>query len=121
MSFIIGALSEFVSNVIVLFFIEKFRIGRRSFTIVSTYVVGVLCLIHGFGMYFGAKENIVFAILARIEQGVNIAMYSVVLIYIVELFPTVLRTTALGFTGLAGEIGSTLAPQLGLLVSLNQK
>jgi len=42
--------------------------------------------------------------------------YAIIFVYATELFPTVLRGTAIGFASVFGRFGSTIAPIIGKLM-----
>eukprot|EP00958_Prasinococcus_capsulatus_P006946 scaffold647_cov411-Prasinococcus_capsulatus_cf.AAC.5 len=84
------------------------RLGRR-FALGSGLVVGALCMV---GMTVGDWRSIdgllrTFAFLAKFALQVS---FGTVLVYTVELFPTVLRSFGLGSCSFAATMGGVVAP-----------
>lgn len=74
-------------------------------------VGGVSCLlIMAVGQVSAAKT-----VLAMVGKLCISAVFSLVFLYTGELFPTSVRTTAMGVSSVASRIGAMLAPQLGLI------
>lgn len=94
--------------------------GRRNSLITYFYISSVLCLILA-GFTFVEMDDymvvVVQGIVALLAKGISIGTLATIFIYGAELFPTVLRSTAMGIVGLAARVASMIAPSFTLLVS----
>ena len=57
--------------------------------------------------------------MALIGKAAVVSCFCSIFIYTSEIFPTVIRTVAVGACAFFGRVGSLLAPQILLLVSEN--
>lgn len=103
------------------FFGFSSRLGRRYSMILLQYLIALFCLVLG-GLTFVTDEmpwkSFTIVVLTIIGKGFTAATSGGQFLFTVELFPTVLRVSAIGFLGLMGRIGSQIAPQFLLLVRL---
>ena len=92
---------------------------RRSFSMHRyLHSIDVLWLIHS---YFSGNWLDVEALataLALTGKASVVSCFCIIFIYSSELFPTVIRTVGMGCCAFWGRVGSLLAPQILLLVSI---
>ncbi|XP_041980241.1 organic cation transporter protein-like [Aricia agestis] len=112
-NFALNMLMEVVASLLIVMSLERF--GRKR-SIFSAYLVcGFACVTPYFvshgntvtGLYFVGKLAISFA-------------YNSLYVFVAELFPTAVRSSALAACSLVGRAGSALAPQTPLLAPTTQ-
>jgi len=100
----LSGLVEIPSHIVAQFAVDI--IGRRT-TLMS------LMSLSGFGAFISGflkgKQRIFFALVGRF--GIS-GSFNVVYLYTTELFPTIVRSAALGSCSMIGRIGSISAPQV---------
>ncbi len=100
--------------------------GRKPTMVTLFAVGGVSCILAGIishGVYLCYNSSftvdIIVIVLAMTGKMCVAAVFAVVYNYSAEIFPTVVRQTGTGFSSVCARIGSLLAPQIRLLVSLD--
>ncbi|CAH2238401.1 organic cation transporter-like protein [Pararge aegeria] len=81
-------------------------IGRKTILIIFNFICA-LCL---FILAFIPEGNVGSVILASIGEVASFINFVVVYLYCTELFPTVVRNAAIGFSSMMARVGSMLAP-----------
>jgi len=89
------------------------RIGRKTVLGSSQLLAGITCIIAG----LITSENlrwlqITFALIGKFGAS---ASFAIVFVYTAEMFPTEIRSTAVGASSLCGRIGGIIAPQIAML------
>lgn len=80
-------------------------LGRRA-TVASTHFVCGACLI----VMSLVPSGPIAVILACVGVGSSMITFSTVYLYSTELFPTVVRNAAVGFSSMTARVGSMVAP-----------
>ncbi|KRZ21263.1 Organic cation transporter protein [Trichinella pseudospiralis] len=109
LSFIIGGFLELPFLVVVLLAIN--RIGRRWMLIVGFVLCASLML---FTLVVPAEYKIIKLLLVLLAKSALASVYAINYTYTSELFPTVLRNTAMGLCSMIGRIGSFAASYFAL-------
>lgn len=115
--FAISASFDLVAYVITYFILIKF--GRRIPLSIYLILSGCVCIvagavsmpIHKNGSWTGPTKFT----LILFGKGLIVSSFAVIYLYTVEIFPTVLRGTGLGYCEISSKIGSLIAPQILLL------
>ncbi|KAL3503364.1 hypothetical protein ACH5RR_037813 [Cinchona calisaya] len=104
---LLNALAEMPAFLLTAIFLDKF--GRKPLAIVTQWFSGLFCvtgcLIKWFGLF--KVVQMICGILGIFGMA---GTYNLLFIYTVELFPTVVRSAALGCAVQAGQMGAILAP-----------
>lgn len=108
---ILSALVEMVSYAFAQVSVEK--VGRKHTLMFLLSVAGAGCLVSGFTT--GGGQTAV-ALVGRFGIA---AAFNMVFLYTTELFPTVVRSAALGTCSLVARLGGIIAPQIILLQTLS--
>lgn len=109
LNFFLSGLVEFPGYTIVLLFLD--RLGRKRLHCICMIVGGLTCLSTIFTILFGGKElQALTTTLAMIGKLGAAAAFAIIYIYSAELFPTVVRNSALGASSCVGRIGNIAAP-----------
>jgi len=91
--------------------------GRKPVLVISQIIAGVTCIAAGF---FTADSvswlQITLVIIGKLGAT---AGFAVVFVYTAEMYPTEIRSTAVGISSLCGRIGGIIAPQIESLSSVN--
>lgn len=117
LNFLIGTFIE-VAGVLVAFFLLT-RLGRRITVIVMFYTITGFYLAFGFAILIedpGTVVQVLISTFALVGKGLATGLVGGIHIFVAELFPTYIRTSANGIGGFSGRFGSLSAPQLILLV-----
>ncbi|KAK7108455.1 hypothetical protein V1264_016193 [Littorina saxatilis] len=115
-NFLIMAVLETIGFAVPTFLLD--RVGRKPVYCVSILVAGLACVISLFPVMFGAPEWAVIALCMTGRLFVCTA-YGVIYVYGAELFPTVIRASAMGTGVTVSRVGSLISPYLadvGILV-----
>ncbi|XP_071956854.1 organic cation transporter protein-like [Antedon mediterranea] len=108
-AFMLSGLVEIPARIFSIFSIDRF--GRRPMLAIVILSGGACCLITVFiepGMY-----RVMVAMGGKFSFT---AAFGIVYVYSAELFPTPLRTTAMGLASMAGRMGSIISP-MALVIS----
>ena len=100
----LSGLVEIPSHIVAQFAVDI--IGRRTTLMSMMSLSGFGAFISGF---LKGKQRIFFALVGRF--GIS-GSFNVVYLYTTELFPTIVRSAALGSCSMIGRIGSISAPQV---------
>lgn len=93
------------------------RVGRRWTLCLSMIVAGIVCLLSELTPDTGSSNTIRLLLLFVGKCAISVSFY-VLYVYTTELYPTFLRQSLMGMCSAFGFIGSMLAPQTPLLVSV---
>ena len=104
---LLNAVGEMPTFVITAVLLGKF--GRKPLTVATMWFSGFFCLMGSLMKNFGVWKilRMVCGVLAVSGMA---GTYNLLYIYTTELFPTVVRNTALGFTTQTAQMGAMLAP-----------
>jgi hypothetical protein len=108
---IYSALVEMVSYAFAQVSVEK--VGRKHTLMFLLIVAGAGCFVSGFTA--GGAQTAV-ALVGRFGIA---ASFNMIFLYTTELFPTVVRSAALGTCSLVARLGGIIAPQIILLQTLS--
>ncbi|KAJ8002193.1 hypothetical protein DPEC_G00177280 [Dallia pectoralis] len=86
--------------------------GRRNGQAWSLIMTGTLI---GLNTVIPTEHSLVRTCIAVVGKGFSEAAFTTAFLYTAELFPTVVRQCALGYTSFLGRIGGSLAPMFLLL------
>lgn len=111
--FIMG-LVEIPSYVITVYLMD--RLGRRSLTAVEMILGGLCCIVAAVCSGGAASTTFVF-----IGKFLIASSFAIIYNYSAELFPTVIRNSAMGLGAMCARTSGALTPLLILLDSLNPK
>eukprot|EP00092_Neocalanus_flemingeri_P029890 GFUD01032455.1.p1 GENE.GFUD01032455.1~~GFUD01032455.1.p1 ORF type:complete len:556 (+),score=67.08 GFUD01032455.1:172-1839(+) len=103
---IVSAILEILANVLTIF--SFIYAGRRLSVCISMFIGG-FCLI----IIPAVSATIGKTILAQIGRFTITGSFSMVFVYAVEIFPTVVRNVGLGSSSMFARIGSIIAPYIG--------
>ncbi|XP_074518250.1 solute carrier family 22 member 7-like [Halichoeres trimaculatus] len=92
------------------FFLEK--LGRRPGEMSALLLTG-LCLF--INMFVPAGQWVVRTVVGVIGKAMSEASFTVIFLYTTELFPTVVRQNALGYTSFLARLGVSISPLIILL------
>ena len=106
---LLNAVGEMPAFVITTVLLGKFNFGRKPLTVATMWFSGFFCLIASLMKNVGVWKilRMVCGVLAVSGMA---GTYNLLYIYTTELFPTVVRNTALGFTTQTAQMGAMLAP-----------
>ncbi|KAL9873205.1 organic cation transporter protein isoform X1 [Glossina fuscipes] len=114
MLFIMG-LVEFPSYIVIVFILD--RLGRRSIT--STLMIaGGLCCIVAANMAQGSSASTAVVMMGKLFIA---GSFAVIYNYSAELFPTVVRNSAMGLGSMCARLSGALTPLITLLDSFDPK
>lgn len=113
MLFIMG-LVELPSYVITVYLMD--RLGRRSLTVVEMIVGGVCCIIAATSTNGSVSIAFVFA-----GKFLIASSFAIIYNYSAELFPTVIRNSAMGLGAMCARTSGALTPLITLLDSFDPK
>ena len=108
---ILSALVEMVSYAFAQVSVEK--VGRKHTLMFLLTVAGFGCLVSGFST---GGARIAVALVGRFGIA---ASFNMIFLYTTELFPTVVRSAALGTCSLVARLGGIIAPQIILLQTVS--
>ncbi|XP_069101860.1 organic cation transporter protein-like [Argopecten irradians] len=115
LNFFFISLAELVGFLSLLFVLDRF--GRRPVYIVSVVSAGVFCICTVFPVIYGSPETQWIAILLATTGKVGAsAAFATVLLFSAELFPTVIRNSAMGAASFCARVGGMLSPYIVDLV-----
>lgn len=101
---------ELPSMVAVYFLLEKF--GRRS-SLAGTMIFTGLCLL--INTFVSKDKWVIRSVVAVLGKASSVTSYTVVILYINELYPTVVRQNGLGFNAFVAQLAVAISPLIGLL------
>nr|XP_039273590.1 organic cation transporter protein-like [Styela clava] len=108
---LLGGVCEIASCVIVILTMDRF--GRRPIVSIGFLLGGISCILSTVCNYFSSdiKElgyvGLALALLGKLAVS---GVFAVIYNYTAELFPTVVRATAIGCGSMAARIGSLMSP-----------
>lgn len=94
------------------------RVGRKKTLSRSMIVAGIVCFLTEISPSTDNSSVIRLSLFFIGKCAISVSFY-VLYVYTTELFPTKLRQSLMGFCSACGFIGSMLAPQTPLLVSIH--
>nr|XP_026692288.1 solute carrier family 22 member 21-like isoform X2 [Ciona intestinalis] len=103
----LAAAVEIPAYAIVILALKK--IGRKSFVFGSLVCTGVFCGAVPYIDIVSTKGAIASAMIGKLCVA---ACFSVIYLYCAELFPTPIRTTAVGLCSMSARVGAIVAPYL---------
>merc|ERR1719348_2026226 len=111
LNFALGSLIEIPSYIAVLALMDI--IGRKPIFSGSLLLTGASCVVVG---YLAGEEGVdgVKTVLAMSGKFFASGTFAIVYMYTAELYPTLIRSTAVGSCSLMARIGGMLAPQITL-------
>jgi len=89
------------------------RLGRKPVLGLSQILAGVTCI--GAGLITSQRLRWLQISLALVGKFGATASFAVVFVYTAEMFPTEIRSSAVGASSLCGRVGGILAPQIASL------
>eukprot|EP00092_Neocalanus_flemingeri_P029516 GFUD01032052.1.p1 GENE.GFUD01032052.1~~GFUD01032052.1.p1 ORF type:complete len:317 (-),score=69.35 GFUD01032052.1:68-1018(-) len=92
------------------------RLGRKPVLGLSQILAGVTCI--GAGLITSESLRWLQITLALVGKFGATASFAVVFVYTAEMFPTEIRSSAVGASSLCGRVGGILAPQIASLSSV---
>jgi len=107
MNFGMAGVVELPAYIICMVILNK--VGRRWPLIISMYIGGIACILSGVLPEDMVTVKVVLAMVGKF--GIT-ASYGVIYLMTVELFPTVIRNSAMGVASMSSRIGGVIAPQL---------
>jgi len=110
-SFIISSLVEIPAYVIVLLFMDLW--GRKPLFSLSLIASGFICIACGL-----LEEGTARTTLAMIGKFFASSCFALVYMYTAELYPTTIRSSAVGVCSLMARIGGISAPQIAINLPL---
>ncbi|GAB1598281.1 organic cation transporter protein-like, partial [Argonauta hians] len=114
LNFSLGAMVEFPAYLFCILFLD--RLGRKKLQILTMVIGGVSCLATVLPIILGNESHqwlvLLFAMIGKL--GIT-SSFGVVYLFGCELFPTVLRNSAMGLFSTCGRIGAVLAPYIAEL------
>eukprot|EP00095_Tigriopus_kingsejongensis_P002789 maker-scaffold728_size105512-snap-gene-0.21 protein:Tk02789 transcript:maker-scaffold728_size105512-snap-gene-0.21-mRNA-1 annotation:"hypothetical protein LOTGIDRAFT_108247" len=110
-NFILSAVIEIPSYIFVVLVMDGF--GRKTILVFCQVLAGVTCI----GAGFAAQDWLVTTLTLAGKFGAS-ASFSIVYLYTAELYPTILRNSAVGTCSMMARIGSIVAPLLAGLTPL---
>ncbi|XP_064411384.1 solute carrier family 22 member 7-like [Latimeria chalumnae] len=106
---VFGAI-EFPAKLAIYFLLD--RIGRRHCVGWMLILTGILL---GVNIFVPNGLDIVRSVFGILGKGFSEAAFFSIIIYTVELYPTVIRQNGIGYTAVLARIGGSVAPLLSLL------
>jgi len=89
------------------------RLGRKPVLGYSQLLAGVTCIAAGFVTSPGLRWlQITLSLIGKFGAT---ASFAIVFVYTAEMFPTEIRSTAVGASSLCGRVGGIIAPQIAML------
>ncbi|GAB1602962.1 organic cation transporter protein-like, partial [Argonauta hians] len=112
LSSFLSSIAEIPAYVILLFTLD--RLGRKPLYCVSTILSGIACIVSGIAQVWGKGMPWISSALALIGKFAISSSFAIIFNLTTELFPTVVRNSALGISSSIGRIGSMVAPYIML-------
>ncbi|XP_071115287.1 organic cation transporter protein-like [Haliotis cracherodii] len=113
-NFFISSVAELVGHVASLLLLD--RIGRKSFLCTTMILGGLCCTATILPVLYGDVSLSWLTIaLALTGRGFAVASFDVIWLYSSELFPTVIRNSALAAANIFGRAGGTISPYIANL------
>ena len=103
-AFILSAIVEVPSYFVAAYLIDYW--GRKPLTAFSLLLAGVTCIPAGFA---SGTLQLILVLIGKFGAS---AAFSLIYVYTAELFPTEVRSTALGLCSMMARIGGVAAPQV---------
>ena len=103
-SFILSAIVEIPSYIIAVFVVDLW--GRKPFCAFCLLLSGVCCIPSGYAQ--GTFQTVLVLIGKFGASGA----FAVIYLYTAELYPTAIRSSALGLCSMMARIGGIAAPQV---------
>lgn len=116
----LNAVMEAPASIFVIFVLD--RTGRRGLISACMMIGGVCCIFAaGITGATGELANIIRITIVLVGKSCVAASFAAVYNYTAELFPTVVRNTAVGIGSMCARLSSTLTPMIFLLDSLDPR
>ena len=112
--FVMG-LVELPSYVLTVYLMD--RMGRRSLTALNM-ILGGICCITAANLVMGSTESTAFVVVGKFLIA---SSFAIIYNYSAELFPTVVRNSALGIGAMCARTSGALTPLITLLDSFDPK
>ncbi|XP_045483706.1 organic cation transporter protein-like isoform X2 [Harmonia axyridis] len=112
--FIMGII-ELPADLLVVIFLD--RMGRRFITSFNMIISGLCCVL-AVAFTIGSLTSNILVYLGKFTIA---ASFSAIYIYSAELFPTMIRNSAMGFASMCARISGSLTPFITLLDSFDPK
>ncbi len=112
LNFFLMGLVEAPSYLVAIYLVRLF--GSRRVLLASTLAAGLFCWATPLATAYHPNLGVAAALVGKFAVT---ASYSLVYVYTTEVFPTVVRTIALGSGGVVARFGSMSAPYLGALTA----
>ncbi|CAI9729433.1 organic cation transporter protein-like isoform X1 [Octopus vulgaris] len=112
LSSFLSGLAEIPAYIILLFTLD--RLGRKPLYCTSTILSGIACIVSGFAHVWGKDLPWISTTLALVGKFAISSSFAIIFNLTTELFPTVVRNSALGLSSSVGRVGSMLAPYIML-------
>eukprot|EP00048_Salpingoeca_helianthica_P018908 m.243494 g.243494 ORF g.243494 m.243494 type:complete len:496 (+) comp27852_c0_seq1:62-1549(+) len=109
-NFTLAGLVEIPSFVLAYWAIERPQLGRRLSLLASFLVTGATCLL--VPVLWHAPRSLLLSAALVGKLGAS-AAFTIIYIYAVEVFPTVVRSAGVGLCATASRVGSLAVPFLG--------
>ncbi|GFO13865.1 hypothetical protein PoB_004037000 [Plakobranchus ocellatus] len=112
LNFFLSGVAELVAYVFCFLFLDI--AGRKLLLCLSMFLGGIACLATMFPVMYGGEdvEWLIVALSLVGKFGITSA-FAVIYVYSAELFPTVMRNSAIGLCSFTARIGGILAPYIG--------
>ncbi|KAM0729598.1 Organic cation transporter protein [Formica fusca] len=116
----LNAVMEAPASIFIIFTLD--RTGRRCLVSAFMMIGGVCCIFAaGITGVTGDLANIIRITIVLVGKSCVAGSFAVVYNYTAELFPTVVRNTAVGIGSMCARLSSTLTPMIFLLDSLDPR
>ncbi|XP_062334637.1 solute carrier family 22 member 7-like isoform X1 [Osmerus eperlanus] len=110
------AFIEMPGKIGVFYFLKK--IGRKPGQVWTLLLTGLCLLI---SMWIPKDMREFSAIVSIIGKGLSEGSFTIIYLYTIELFPTVVRQNGLGYTAFVARLGVSIAPLIFLLEDVWQR
>lgn len=111
--FFLSGLADLPGHLLVILIVDK--TGRRPLNAFFLFIGGVACIVTTF-----IPRGLVVTTIAMLAKIAMAGCFAVIYNYTAELFPTVVRNSAVGLCSMSARMGGMLTPQITLLDSLDK-
>ncbi|ODN02543.1 Organic cation transporter protein [Orchesella cincta] len=111
--FFLAGFADLPGHLLVVLVVDK--TGRRPLNAAFLLIGGVACVVTTF-----IPRGLIVTSIAMIAKIAMAGCFAVIYNYTAELFPTVIRNSAVGLCSMAARMGGMLTPQITLLDSLDK-